>query len=97
VAKLAVNLLLLGTFSSALFRLVPYALNQHGKLNEIEANVAAAQTRVDILQTQFTYAFDPKRATDVMQEQSYLVDPYRKEIQFAQEPITPEALATETP
>jgi len=58
-----------------LSRLVPMALAQQAQLDAINQEVTALETRVDRLQSDFDYRFDPQQAQRIMQEQSNRVAP----------------------
>jgi hypothetical protein len=79
-AKLTINALLLTAFISALVRLTPYAWQQYTKLQGIQQEVDQTEARVADLRVHFSQTFDPKQAKAIMQEQSYLVDPYQKRV-----------------
>lgn len=78
--KLAVNLVLLSAAIAALVRILPYQSSQQEKLRELSAEVNATETRVDRLRLSFNRNFDPQQARNVMQEQSYRVDPRQRQV-----------------
>ncbi|AFY65162.1 hypothetical protein [Geitlerinema sp. PCC 7407] len=78
--KLAVNLVLLSAAIAALVRILPYQSSQQEKLRELSAEVNATETRVDRLRLNFNRNFDPQQARNVMQEQSYRVDPRQRQV-----------------
>lgn len=79
-AKLAVNITLSVAAVTALVQLLPYHLSTQAKLREIREDVKQTQARVNGLQNEFKGAFDPQQAKTVMQQQSYRVDPARRQI-----------------
>lgn len=79
-AKFAINVLFSAAAITALMQLFPYHKSVQVKLQEIQAEVKVTQERVNHLQNNFHGAFDPKQAKTVMQEQSYRVDPARRQI-----------------
>lgn len=80
IAKLAVNVTLSIAAVGALVQLLPYHLSMQAKLREIRSEVKETQARVNGLQNEFKGAFDPQQAKTVMQQQSYRVDPARRQI-----------------
>lgn len=79
-AKLAINILFSAAAITALVQLLPYHKSVQVKLQEIDGEINVTQQRVDRLQKNFHDAFDPKQAKTIMQEQSYRVDPARRQI-----------------
>ena len=79
-AKLAINVLFSAAAITALVQLLPYHQSVQVKLQEIDGEINVTQERVDRLQKNFHDAFDPKQAKTIMQEQSYRVDPSRRQI-----------------
>ena len=79
-AKLAVNVTLSIAAVAALVQLLPYHFSTQTKLREIREEVSETQARVNGLQNKFNGAFDPQQAKTVMQQQSYRVDPARRQI-----------------
>lgn len=79
-AKLAINILFSVAAITALVQLLPYHKSVQVKLQEIDGEINVTQERVDRLQKNFHDAFDPKQAKIIMQEQSYRVDPARRQI-----------------
>lgn len=69
-AKLAVNVVLAIAAVSALSRLIPYNLTQQKKLEQLQTEVEVVENRVDQLQNEFTYYFDPQQTARGMQRQS---------------------------
>jgi hypothetical protein len=93
-AKLAVNVTLSIAAVAALVQLLPYHFSTQTKLREIREEVKQTQARVNGLQNEFKGAFDPQQAKTVMQQQSYRVDPARRQIvlmdqnRYTQEQLT---------
>ena len=93
-AKLAVNVTLSIAAVAALVQLLPYHFSTQTKLREIREEVKQTQARVNGLQNEFKGAFDPQQAKSVMQQQSYRVDPARRQIvlmdknRYAEEQLT---------
>lgn len=79
-AKLAVNLVLAVVAVTALAHLIPYTLFQQSKLKELEAEVSKVDKRVNQLQADLHYHFDPGQAVSIMQEQSVRVDPGQRPV-----------------
>lgn len=79
-AKLSVNCLIIFAALAALVRLIPFNVNQQARLQELQVEVSAVQGRVDHLQADLNYYFDPQQTQRVMQEQSQLVDPSQRRI-----------------
>lgn len=65
---------------AALVQLLPYHLSTQAKLREIREEVKQTQARVNGLQNEFKRAFDPQQSKSVMQDNSYRVDPERRQI-----------------
>lgn len=78
--KLGVNLLLCIAAMTALIRLFPYQQIQQAKLAEVRRAVQETETRVNKLRSQLNRNFDPEQTQQLMQEQSYRVDPNRRRI-----------------
>lgn len=73
--KLGICLVLLAMVTAGLVRLVPRAIAQHQQLQAIEQDRAHLDQRVQQLQADFGYRFDPQQAQRIMQEQSNRVAP----------------------
>lgn len=58
-----------------LAQLVPMAVAQQAQLEEINQEVSKLESRVDRLENDFNYRFDPQQAQRIMQEQSNRVAP----------------------
>lgn len=58
-----------------LAQLIPMAVAQQAQLEEINQEVSKLESRVDRLQNDFNYRFDPQQAQRIMQEQSNRVAP----------------------
>jgi cell division septum initiation protein DivIVA len=78
--KLVVNGILTGVAAIALAKLIPYNLQQRDELSQLQAEVTEVQQRVDLLQADLDRQFDPQQASSIMQEQSYRVDPYQRQV-----------------
>lgn len=91
--KLAVNVTLSVAAVSALVQLLPYHLSIQTKLGEVRAEVKLTQARVNGLQKEFKGAFDPQQAKTNMQQQSYRVDPARRQIVLIDKTPTEEELS----
>ncbi|MBD0362477.1 MAG: hypothetical protein ICV55_06830 [Coleofasciculus sp. C3-bin4] len=79
-AKLVVNLVLCAAAITGLVQLLPYHLSQQAKLREVRSEVKRAEERVKNLRTDFSHSFDSGQAQSIMQEQSYLVDPTKRQV-----------------
>jgi hypothetical protein len=79
-AKLVVNLVLCAAAITGLVQLLPYHLSQQAKLREVRSEVKRAEERVKNLRTDFSHSFDSGQAQSIMQEQSYLVDPSKRQV-----------------
>ncbi|WP_373479593.1 hypothetical protein [Geminocystis sp.] len=80
--KISVNL---GISILAIFsikQLLPYHLEQQGKLKEIDAEIGKIQPRVEKLEEDFGNTFDPKLTRKVMEKNTYKVDPNLSPIFF---------------
>ncbi|MBK4729265.1 hypothetical protein JJD41_05110 [Oxynema sp. CENA135] len=82
--KLAVQLLVSVVAVSTLVKLVPYQETQQEKLDEIRAEVKTTNRRVDRLQADFSRYFSPEQTANLMEEQSYKVDPTEIQIIWKQ-------------
>lgn len=83
--KLVVNLVLSAAAIAGLVQLLPYHLSQQSKLRELRTEVKRTEERVQGLRADFSRSFDPGQTRNVMQEQSYRVDPNQRQIVFPQE------------
>ncbi|WP_199247447.1 hypothetical protein [[Phormidium] sp. ETS-05] len=79
-AKLAVNLVLSAAAISTLVQLLPDQKTQQEKLQEIRAEVAKTEVRVNRLRSEFSRNFDPHQTKKLMEEMSYRVDPTQVQI-----------------
>ena len=79
-SKLGICLTLLAIVTTGLVQLVPRAIAQQAQLKEIEQEVLTLDARVEELQTNFNYRFDPHQAQRIMQEQSNRVAPGQVQI-----------------
>ncbi|MEQ9669388.1 slr1601 family putative cell division protein [Coleofasciculus sp. G2-EDA-02] len=79
-AKLVVNVILCTAAIAGLAQLLPYHFSQRAKLQEVRAEVKRTQSRVKKLRNDFGEAFDPAQARQVMQDQSYRVDPNQRQV-----------------
>lgn len=83
IAKLCVNGLLAIVAIVALVRLVSYNVAQRDKLQLLEAEVQASQSQLDAERDDFSYHFDPTQGRNIMQDQSYRVEPGQAQIVFS--------------
>lgn len=88
--KLLVNLILCSAAIAGLAQLLPYHLSQKAKLQEVRAEVERTQNRVDKLRNDFSQAFDPAQARQVMEKQSYRVDPNQLQVVLEEQRIIPD-------
>ncbi len=79
-AKIAVNTVLSIAAIGALFQLLPYRSSQEVKLQELQAAVKSTGSRVQQVQSKFSYYFDPSQARESMQELTGRIDPQRRQI-----------------
>jgi len=79
-SKLGICLVLMAVVTAGLVRLVPRAIAQQEQLQEIEQEVSTLDARVQQLQTDFNYRFDPQQAQRIMQEQSNRIAPGQVQI-----------------
>lgn len=86
-AKLAVNCFLTIAALSALVKLVPQNVSQQANLQNIRMEVSAIESRVNLLQADFSHRFDPNQANSVMREQSGRVSPGQRQVIW----VTPNA------
>ncbi len=86
-ARLVVNLVLCTAAIAGLIRLLPYHLSQQAKLRELRTEVSRTEDRVKSLRADFGRTFGPEQAKNVMQEQSYRVDPNQRPI-YLQDPTS---------
>ena len=84
VAEVTTQLIANGVISVVaivgLIKLIPYQLNQQAKFQEVKAEVAETERRVDHLRSDFVRHFDPKQTRNIMQEQSPKLDPNARRI-----------------
>jgi len=80
MTKLGVNLILMATAASALMKLLPNTTSRHEKLQELQTEVAHVETRVDLLQANFSRVFDPQQSQSNMQDQSNRLAPGQRQI-----------------
>jgi len=88
--KLVVNLILCAAAIAGLAQLLPYHLSQKAKLQEVRSEVKRTQSRVNKLRDDFGEAFDPAQARQVMQEQSYRVDPSQRPVVLDDQRLIPD-------
>lgn len=79
-AKITVNAVLSIAAIGALFQLLPYRSSQEIKLQELQAAVKSTGSRVQQVQSKFSYYFDPSQARESMQELTGRIDPQRRQI-----------------
>jgi len=92
-AKLAVNCFLAIAALSALVKLVPQNVSQQAKLQNIRMEVSAVESRVNLLQADFSRRFDPNQVNSVMREQSGRISPGQRQVIW----VTPNAPNPELP
>lgn len=63
--------------------LLPYHIAQQSKLEEIDLEIEKIQPRVNLLEENFSVTFDPQKSPQVMQKNSYKVDPNLTRIFFS--------------
>lgn len=63
--------------------LLPYHIAQQSKLEEIDLEIDKIQPRVELLEENFSVTFDPQKSSQVMQKNSYKVDPNLTRIFFS--------------
>jgi hypothetical protein len=80
--KLVVNLAVSGLAVTALIHLLPYHKSGETKLQKLETEVQATESRVNRLRETFSQSFDPKQAKNIMQEESNLTDPTHMRVIF---------------
>lgn len=83
IAKLCVNSVVAIVALVALVRLVSYNVAQRDKLQLLDTEVQASQKQLAAERDDFQYHFDPKQARNIMQEQSYRVEPGQAQIVFS--------------
>ncbi len=72
---------------STLVKLVPYNFAQQDNLQELQAEVVALRGRVDRLQANLNYLFDPNKATEVMQAESDRLTPNQRTVIWRSPPV----------
>jgi hypothetical protein len=78
VVKLGVNLVISGAAIAALTQLLPYSMAQQEKLKEIQTEVNSANGRFSKVQSEFGRSFDPHQTSEIIRQQTGLVDPNQK-------------------
>ncbi|XTZ19400.1 MAG: hypothetical protein ACQZ3M_06075, partial [cyanobacterium endosymbiont of Rhopalodia fuxianensis] len=63
-----------------LLKLLPYQFLQQEKLREVRTQVQETERRVGELRKDFSRSFDPHQVKQVMQENSPLIDPNKRQI-----------------
>lgn len=96
-AKLAVNVVLAIAALTALARLIPYNLAQQEKLEQLQSDVALVERRVDRLQQDLGYYFDPQQTIHGMQQQSNRLFPNQYPVIWAEPTHTPYSQPASTP
>jgi hypothetical protein len=91
--KLGVNLLLSFIAVTALVKLLPYNMAQQDSFKELQSKVVEVENRVENLQTDFSYHFDPKQARSVMQQESTRIEPGQRQIVW----VVPQRATAEAP
>jgi hypothetical protein len=79
-ARLTVNGLLAVAATASLLRLIPYAQAQQQQLTAVQAAVAQSEVETAQLKSDFGRYFDPRQASNVMQEQSGWESPSQRQI-----------------
>ncbi|XTZ09787.1 MAG: hypothetical protein ACQZ3N_06335 [cyanobacterium endosymbiont of Rhopalodia yunnanensis] len=82
--EIKVKLIVNGTLSViaafTLLKLLPYQFLQQEKLKEVRTQVQETERRVEELRKDFSRSFDPHQVKQVMQENSPLIDPNKRQI-----------------
>lgn len=82
--EIKVKLIVNGTLSViaafTLLKLLPYQFLQQEKLREVRTQVQETERRVGELRKDFSRSFDPHQVKQVMQENSPLIDPNKRQI-----------------
>ncbi|WP_267383296.1 hypothetical protein [Cyanobacterium sp. uoEpiScrs1] len=82
--EIKVKLFINGTLSIlaafTLFKLLPYQFLQQEKLKEVTTQVQETERRVAVLRKDFSRSFDPHQVKQMMQENSSLTDPNKRQI-----------------
>ena len=86
--KLLINIVLSTAAVTAFLKLMPHHMSQKDKLQEVRQEVEEIQTRVNHLQENFSYNFDPSQTKRVMQAQSPRVEPRKHRIILLEPPET---------
>jgi hypothetical protein len=94
LVKLGVNALISTAAIAALTQLVPYSVSQHQKLQEIQAEVKTADTRVNRLKARFANLFDPHQTSTVVQDQANRIPPDSRTIVLGE--VEPPAQTAQT-
>lgn len=84
-----VNGLLLTAATASLLRLIPYAQAQQQQLSAVQAAVARSEVETSQLKSDFGRYFDPRQASNVMQEQSGWESPSQRQIVWVDPTATP--------
>jgi predicted PurR-regulated permease PerM len=74
-AKIAVNLVAAGIAIATLTHLIPYAMTQADRLQELQAEVKRTNNRVQQLRNSLSYYFDPQQAQNVMEAVGHRMNP----------------------
>lgn len=85
--KIVINALLLTAFAVALGRLLPQMWRNNQQRIAIETELEVTQKRVDTLEQHFSQAFAPNAPLDLIEQQSYQVDPQKQRIVFLDKPV----------
>lgn len=94
-AKIAVNVVLSLVAVSTLVNLLPSQRFTQDKLREIRSEVKLTETRVNRLRADFTRYFDPQQTPSNLVEQSYRVDPSKRQIIFLENSTAPDEAPAE--
>lgn len=92
-ARLVVNVVMSCVAVAALLHLIPYRSSQDVRLQELQVAVKSTGERVQRVQSNFNYFFDPSQARSIMEQQSNRIDPLRRPViwQQANQPTQPTA------
>ena len=69
-----------------LVKLVPYTLNRHSGLQQLQAEAYAVEARVHALQKDFRRYFDPKEAEAIARQETVRIAPGQQRIYWKTEP-----------
>ncbi len=84
-----VNCALIGVAAAAIANLLPHHLSQQERIDEIRAEVAEAEYRVNVLREDFKQNFDAHESPDLIREHSEKVDVLEKRIIWVEPDAAP--------